>query len=861
MLSLEPEKSACKCEVLKRAEAKKLLDIKGDQKSDVLFLLTYPYPSDFLALYYALLRRHGYTLENSAFVHSLGCIPFNRKIKNSSDYFVKCKKQNIAKKIKRIAPKVIVTEGLALYTIVEDTYVTYEHFYNRNLPTTFWCPEFNCWVIPMPSINDWIGVTAKNPNLRVLNNYPKHMVDVQLKTIKFKRTVSMRKSKVNVEMVEDPISFLKEAINNKAIEKIAVDIETTSLLYFSGKILSIQFSWDGRTGYFIQWQDTDEFKRLLNEFLKGKYLIGANCTFDSRYLKHNGIKDIAFSSDVNYLGHFIYSARGNSLKANTFYHTDMGGYELTKDSFAKRYGIKKRFDLLPTSVLKDYAACDTIATFRLEPTLLKFLNEDQKKLFFETYMPLAKLFVDIELKGMYVDQNYLKLYREKCETKIEEIEFKIKQRFPGKSLKSDDQVGEMFEKLGAKCYGGKNENDKFRTGANILKKWVEDGIPFAADMLEFRENHQLVKTYLSEKAKLSKNIDPADGRVHASFNFQRNWVSRLSCNDPNLQNLPIKGNPEFRPIFKAPPGYYLAECDFSGFHLRLVAMESGDPVLRKMFTSDTRDMHSKTASIVFTTNSFEDFLFKLKKGTDEEKKRYKMFRNMVKEINFGLIYGMSYMTLAHEILKHPPPKGWVLGRVDQYLEENNIKNIEDLQKYLGIKSKNISRDTELNLKYEACAKSIRDKFFTEYAGLERWIEYMRKEGSKKGYVDTMYGFRIWIPEFAHPYKEGREKVVANLKNVSVNGRIIGTEANIMQRAQLQIADYFKQNNLDAHIVNQVHDSLVVEFRKDLLNVIRDPIKEIMTRDYPEYKGIPLDAEGSYGKVWGGYERMKWHDWF
>jgi DNA polymerase I-like protein with 3'-5' exonuclease and polymerase domains len=860
MSILQNEKSGCKCNLLSNAHRIKELNIAGSGSEGVLFLMAHPHPRNRYSLFVSILKRNGYNADNSYFLNALGCAPLDFVLPETHQHYLSCKYYNIRDKISSIKPKVIVTEGNAIWSIVDGTNIRPHFFYNYELlPTTFYAPEFSAWVVPLPPLEGWIGETDRNDSIHVMSNFPAHFVIRQLKTIKYNINRPFVKERYKVTMVKD---YDKEfdRLLTKDLSKCAVDLETTGLKYFNDKIISIQLCVDGYEGLFFEWRNDPKFIRRVDDFLsKCPCQIYANGIFDLKFLIENGINNAHIDFDVNYAGHFIYSARGNSLKANSYYHTGFGGYDNELDSYIRKYNLKS-YMYIPKDVLGNYAAIDAIVTYKLEEILLSYMTPAQKDLFFKTYLPLANLFAQIERKGMYIDIDYLRKYRNECYDKMKELEDKIHSKRPGVNLKSDEKLGDMFKEMKAKCYGV-TKKGKYKTNEDILLKWRADGISLVDEILEYKGYNKLVTSYLSQKSPKSilSGYNIRDGRTHAHFNFQRTWVGRLSCNSPNLQQMPIKSNPKFRPIFRAPNGYLLAECDFAGFHLRLVAMASDDESLKKMFTSDNRDMHSKTAAAIFTDYTFEEYVDKLHNGASEEKKKLKEYRDKSKPISFGFIYGMAYKTFARDILLQPPPDGWTQEEVNEYIKENNIKNLYD---YLNIKRpKNVTDEVENRLRYDVCAKLIRSKFFKEYRGVERWIEKLRSEGLQKGYVESMYGFRIWIPEYTYKSYENHETHYSNLRNISVNGPIIATEANIMDRAMVQINQYFRNNNLDAHIVNQVHDSLVIEFKEDLLDIIRDPIKSIMTRDYPEYNGIPIDAEGMYSVIWGGVSDYPWNFWF
>jgi DNA polymerase I-like protein with 3'-5' exonuclease and polymerase domains len=198
--------------------------------------------------------------------------------------------------------------------------------------------------------------------------------------------------------------------------------------------------------------------------------------------------------------------------------------------------------------------------------------------------------------------------------------------------------------------------------------------------------------------------------------------------------------------------------------------------------------------------------------------------------------------------------------VESFLLKNGVKSSVEVADYLGVKLSVVKKELS-DHKYLCASKIVVDKFFAEYKGVKEWIKYKQEKALKDGYVDSWYGFRIWLPEYGYPYYEGREKEYANYRNVAVNGSIIGTEANIMQDMMLQIDDLFVKNNYNAHIINQVHDDVWLEIDENLIDELREPVKAIMTEPREIYNGIPVDAEGEYGKVVGGCDEHPWQLWF
>jgi len=293
------------------------------------------------------------------------------------------------------------------------------------LKSYIFCPEFNCWVVPIPAINEYIGKSFKNKEVHRLDNFQLAFIyNSQLKLINELRDKKMRRSTVKTIIVEDTEAFFKEHMSDK---EASVDIETTGLKYFKDDIVSIQFSFDGRIGYFLDWKDINP--ETLNKFLVNKYQIYANGKFDCKFLRYRGVTNAKIDFDVNYAGHFVYSNKGNSLKANVFFFTDCGGYDNELDSYLRKYKIKN-YALIPRDVLSEYGCIDAIMTYRLKNILLQNMGELQQGFYFSTYIPLANLFIEIEMpedtyyiEGLQIAKRGIAMDIQKFVSEINEVKF------------------------------------------------------------------------------------------------------------------------------------------------------------------------------------------------------------------------------------------------------------------------------------------------------------------------------------------------------------------------------------------------------------------------------------------------------
>lgn len=792
----------------------------------------------------------------------------------------------------------------------------------KKFESVFYSPEFNSWIIPLPPYDMWVGIRSRDKfklrreisdlgeeeevgedalwdvlysdseeirNLgKIFDNFYSWFVTIQLRNasnyLKKPRTVNI--DKYEKKYVDDPNSFLSQYIGQNI--EMSLDLETTGLKFFKHDIFCLLLSFDGKTGYYIPWEKIDI--NILNEFIRGKKLITANGKFDILFLWKKGVTNASLYFDVNYAGHMFNSNRSNGLKEQTYYHTLFGGYDNALDEYKSKYKIKNYSDI-PYEVMMEYAVSDAIMTYRLKSFYVSHFDRKQLNFFLNTYMPLANLVAKMEYEGLRVDLDYLKVYRKRLLKELEGIEKEIRDIYPNiKNLASTEDVRKMLvSDLGAevKIYTDKNQPS---VGDEALSIWAnsqdEKIKKISSLMLQHRMKTKLVTSYVADGLKKHSipnkilesdlDIDIIEGEdtreysareatiiqntdensmLHSSFNFQRVNVFRLSSTSPNIQNIAIKSNPDIRYLFPARKGYRLAEVDYSGFHFRIMAMYSRDRSMCEMFSSDNpddRDLHSKTAASVFTDYDVREFRERMVSGSKEEIWLLKNYRQNAKACNFGFLYGSLPFSFARNILMLPPPDGWDEKMALDYMEKNNlvIDPLEDMNPRTDDKTKI----------YYACAVDIRRKFFAEYTGVWEWLLQSRIDGKKKGYVETLFGVKVYLPEYKFDFCESVEKKYSGLRNDVVNYPIIATEANIMQKAMLRLDSFFVKERLDIKIVNQVHDSVLLEIKENLItDEVANKIKEIMEHPLPEYGGIKLDVEAEHFPYWGGSPDKKSKD--
>ena len=312
----------------------------------------------------------------------------------------------------------------------------------------------------------------------------------------------------------------------------------------------------------------------------------------------------------------------------------------------------------------------------------------------------------------------------------------------------------------------------------MLQKLAED-YPLPKILLEHRGMSKLKSTYTD---KLPKMVNPNTGRVHTNYAQAVAITGRLSSNEPNLQNIPVR-NAEGRRIreaFIAAPGNVIVSADYSQIELRIMAHISGDAAMLKAF-ADGEDIHRATAAEIFGI------------GLDEvqsEQRRY------AKVINFGLIYGMSAFGLAAN---------------------------------LGIE--------------RGAAASYIERYFARFVGVKQYMDSTRLEAKARGYVETVFGRRLWLPEINSPNGPRR----AGAERAAINAPMQGTAADLIKLAMIAVQNWLEADGLATRMIMQVHDELVLEVPEAELELVRVKLPELMAG--VAQLNVPLLAETGVGKNW------------
>jgi DNA polymerase-1 len=434
--------------------------------------------------------------------------------------------------------------------------------------------------------------------------------------------------------------------------------------------------------------------------------------------------------------------------------------------------------------IKEYAAEDADITLQLKQALLPELKEKSvERVFHEVDNPLVKVLTDMEFEGVSIDVAFLNEYSKELEREAKSSEERVYSQAGVRfNLASPRQLGEvLFEKLQLDPKAKKTKTGQYATGEDVLLKLAHKN-PIVDDILAFRELTKLKSTYVDALPSL---INPRTGRVHTSYAQAIAVTGRLSSNNPNLQNIPVRTDrgKEIRKAFVPRDGdHVLVSADYSQIELRIVAAISGDPNMCEAFRSG-KDIHTATAAKVY--------------GVPEEEvtreQRYK-----AKSVNFGIIYGQGAFGLAENL--------------------------------------GISR-TE--------AKAIIDNYRKEFPGINRFMEDTVEFAKAQGYVQTLMGRKRWLRDI----NSSNFTVRGFAERNAINSPIQGTAADMIKLAMIRIHLRMKKEAMASRMIMQVHDELVFDALRGEAEELRNLILEEMSDALPLPNDVPVVAEAGTGENW------------
>ncbi len=572
----------------------------------------------------------------------------------------------------------------------------------------------------------------------------------------------------------------------------AFDTETTSLNYMEARVVGISVAVKaGEAAYIPFGHDYLDAPQQLSEaevlgaikpILEDASIkkVGQNLKYDKSVLANHDIELKGIAYDTM-LESYVLDAAGSRHDMDTLAERHLDHKTIHFEEIAGKGAKQLTFNQIDLEQAGPYAAEDADITLRLHQALWPQMEVESAlvDVFERIELPLLDVLSTIERNGALIDTKLLGEQSVEIAQRLDELE---KQAF--------DLAGEEFN-LGSTKQLGAILFEKL--GLPVIKK-TPKGAPSTAEevlqelaldyplpklLIEYRGLSKLKSTYTD---KLPKMVNPATGRVHTSYHQAVTATGRLSSSDPNLQNIPIRTEEgrRIRKAFIAPEGYKVVAADYSQIELRIMAHLSADEGLQKAF-SEGLDVHKATAAEVFEVP--------LDSVTADQ-------RRSAKAINFGLIYGMSAFGLAKQL------------NVGRY----------EAQQYI-------------------------DVYFERYPGVQRYMDETRVEAADNGYVETLNGRRLYLPEINA--RNGMRRQAA--ERTAINAPMQGTAADIIKIAMLDVESWLEQEKLDARIIMQVHDELVLEVAQSQLEVVTEGLKQRMEEAMS--LDVPLLVEAGVGDNW------------
>ncbi|WP_018950929.1 DNA polymerase I [Thioalkalivibrio sp. AKL12] len=556
-------------------------------------------------------------------------------------------------------------------------------------------------------------------------------------------------------------------------ERVAFDTETTSLDAMRAELVGMSFAFEPGTAYYLPLAHTgpdadpqlpfDTTLERLKPWLESPDhgKLGHHLKYDRNVLGNHGITLRGIQDDT-LLESFCLDAGANrhDLDSLAERHLD---YKTTHYEDVAGKGAKQiPFAEVDIGIATDYAGEDADICLQLDAVFQPRLKEAEGPAFVyrEIEMPLVPVLADIERAGVKVDPDQLGAQSQALLTEMERIE------------------REAFEEAGGEFNLGSPKQIQEilfeRLGLPVLRRTPKGQPSTAEDVLEqmagdyalprlILEHRGLSKLRSTYTETLPRRIHPKTGRVHTSYHQSGAATGRLSSSEPNLQNIPVRteAGRRIRQAFIAEAGHQLLAADYSQIELRIMAHLSQDAGLLRAF-AEGQDIHRATAAEVF--------------GTEPDQVSNDQ-RRAAKAINFGLIYGMSAWGLARNL-------GIEQGEAREYI----------------------------------------DRYFNRYPGVHDYMEKARASGRENGYVETLFGRRLYLPEINSRNGARRQQS----ERVAINAPMQGTAADIIKRAMVRVANDLSEARIDARMIMQVHDELVFEVADDALDALTDLVRQAMS---------------------------------
>ncbi len=570
-----------------------------------------------------------------------------------------------------------------------------------------------------------------------------------------------------------------------------IDIETTSIDPMTARLVGISLSVEPFEACYIPLAhrypgvpdqlSLDATLARLKPWLESEShrKVGQHLKFDAHVFANHGVGLAGITHDTLLQSYVLEAHRGHDMDALAERH--LGRKTTTYAEVCGKGASQIGFDEVALDRATAYAAEDAEVTLALHRTMWPRIEEHAglRDVYQRLELPVSRVLFEMERTGVLIDREKLTQQSRELAARISELE-----------ARAHDIAGQPFnlgspKQIGEILFGklGLPAVKKTASGAPSTDEDVLEKLaldyPLPKALLEHRALSKLKSTYCD---KLPASINAATGRVHTSYGQAVAVTGRLSSSDPNLQNIPIRTTEgrRIREAFIAPAGSRVVSADYSQVELRIMAHISGDEGLLRAF-AEGEDIHRATASEVFGTPRAE---------VSSEQRRY------AKTINFGLIYGMSAFGLAASL--------------------------------------GIERDA---------ARNFVDRYFSRYPAVKNYMDRTRELAKQQGFVETVFGRRLWLPEINSPNGPRR----AGAERAAINAPMQGTAADLIKLAMIAVAEWLRRERLATRLVMQVHDELVFEVPDDELEQVRRRAPVLMS-GVAELK-VPLVADVGVGDNW------------
>ena len=586
-----------------------------------------------------------------------------------------------------------------------------------------------------------------------------------------------------IETEEDALNLLEQIVTKRTV---SFDTETTSVNAIDAELVGMSFAFGEKEAWYVAVpSEREEAKRMVEifrPFFESEEIVkvGQNVKYDIQVLKNYDIEVSAPLWDTMIAHYLINPGRENNMDAMA---ESLLRYKTIhiEELIGAKGPAQKSMRSLPPSAVCDYAAEDADITLRLKNVLEPKLKEvGAEVLFHEIEMPLVPVLAEMERNGVRLDTNALDEVRVTLNRRMEELEKDIYE-LAGEhfNIASPRQVGEiLFGKLQIVEKAKKTKTGQYQTSEEVLQS-LSSKHPIVEKILAHRGLKKLIGTYVDALPRL---INPRTGHIHTSFNQCVTTTGRLSSSDPNLQNIPVRGEDgkEIRRTIIPEEGHKFFSADYSQIELRVMASMSGDENMIEAFTSDA-DIHAATSAKIFHKPVSE--------VTKDE-------RSKAKRANFGIIYGISVFGLAQNM--------------------------------------GIDRSE---------AKALIDGYFQSFPGIQAFMEKSKKTASEKGYAETLFHRRRYLPDINS--RNGTVRSIAERN--AINAPIQGTAADIIKIAMVRIYRRFKRENIQSKMILQVHDELNFSVVPDELFHVKQIVLEEMQN--AASLRVPLVADCGVGDNW------------